>query len=88
MRNRSSKPGREDLAETAFRVVGLATGTIVQTPRQPAEPELGREAVSAAAAALGRLGGLKGGKARAAALSPARRRAIAKKAASTRWKKS
>lgn len=39
-----------------------------------------------AAVALGRLGGLKGGKARAAKLTPARRKAIAKKAAQTRWK--
>jgi hypothetical protein len=37
--------------------------------------------------ALGRLGGLKGGPARAAALSPKRRRAIAKAAASARWRK-
>lgn len=40
-----------------------------------------------AAVALGRLGGLKGGKARAAKLSPAKRKAIAKKAAAARWKK-
>ncbi len=40
-----------------------------------------------AAVALGRLGGLKGGKARAAKLSPAKRKAIAKKAAATRWAK-
>jgi hypothetical protein len=39
------------------------------------------------AAALGRLGGLKGGHARAAALSPKERRAIAVKAARARWKK-
>jgi hypothetical protein len=39
------------------------------------------------AAALGRLGGLKGGPARAAALSAARRREIALKAIRTRWKK-
>jgi hypothetical protein len=37
------------------------------------------------AAALGRLGGLKGGPARAAALSAKRRRAIAKAAALARW---
>lgn len=37
------------------------------------------------AAALGRLGGLKGGPARAAALSPKRRREIAKAAARARW---
>lgn len=40
-----------------------------------------------AAVALGRLGGLKGGKARAAKLSAARRSAIAKKAARARWGK-
>jgi hypothetical protein len=38
-----------------------------------------------AAVALGKLGGAKGGAARAAALSPARRKAIAKKAAQARW---
>ena len=38
------------------------------------------------AAALGRLGGLKGGPARAAALSPKRRREIARAAAAARWK--
>jgi hypothetical protein len=38
-----------------------------------------------AAVALGRLGGLKGGKARAKKLSPEERSAIAKKAAITRW---
>jgi hypothetical protein len=39
------------------------------------------------AAALGRLGGLKGGRARASAPSPERRREIAMKAARTRWSK-
>lgn len=39
-----------------------------------------------AAVALGRLGGLKGGKARAKALSKGRLKAIAKKAAQARWK--
>jgi hypothetical protein len=38
-----------------------------------------------AAVSLGRLGGLKGGKARAAKLTPAKRKAIAKKAAAKRW---
>jgi len=41
-----------------------------------------------AAVALGKLGGAKGGATRAAALSPAKRRAIAKKAAKARWGKS
>jgi hypothetical protein len=38
-----------------------------------------------AAVALGRRGGLKGGKARAAALTTQRRREIAQKAAKARW---
>lgn len=38
-----------------------------------------------AAVALGRMGGLKGGKARAAKLSAKKRKAIAKKAAKARW---
>jgi hypothetical protein len=38
-----------------------------------------------AAVALGKLGGKKGGKARARKLSPKRRREIAKKAALARW---
>ena len=40
-----------------------------------------------AAVALGRLGGLKGGKARAKKLSPERRREIARKAVLARWEK-
>lgn len=39
------------------------------------------------AAALGRLGGLRGGPARAAALSPKRRREIAQAAAHARWRR-
>ena len=39
------------------------------------------------AAALGRLGGLRGGHARAAALTPRRRREIARTAARARWQK-
>jgi hypothetical protein len=52
---------------------------------------LGRRIVAAApnpaAAALGRLGGLKGGPARARVLSAARRRDIARAAALARWKR-
>ena len=40
-----------------------------------------------AAVLLGRLGGLKGGKARAATLTAEQRSEIAKKAASARWQK-
>ena len=46
------------------------------------------EKKNAAAVALGRLGGLKGGNARAKALSPERRKEIAKKAIEARWAKS
>jgi hypothetical protein len=45
-------------------------------------PDAGKNAY---AAALGRLGGLKGGHARAAALSSRQRREIARKAANARW---
>ena len=44
-----------------------------------------RPAKNLAAVALGKLGGLKGGPARAAKLTPEQRRAIAKKAAASRW---
>ena len=42
---------------------------------------------NSAAVSLGRLGGLKGGKARAATLSAERRKEIAQKAAEKRWSK-
>lgn len=42
---------------------------------------------NAAAVALGRKGGLKGGKARAATMTPKRRAQIARKAAKARWGK-
>jgi hypothetical protein len=44
-----------------------------------------REARNPHAAALGRLGGLKGGPARAATLTPERRKEIARRAARRRW---
>jgi len=40
-----------------------------------------------AAVALGRLGGLKGGPARTASMTPAQRKAAARKAAQARWSK-
>ena len=45
------------------------------------------EGKNPAAVALGRMGGLKGGKARAEKLSAAKRSAIAKKGARARWKR-
>ena len=75
MPKRSSK----DLNNTAFNVVQQATtgGTADQTEPKPEK--------NPAAVALGRLGGLKGGKARAQNLSKRKRREIAHKAAKARW---
>ena len=75
MPKRSSK-GR-DPNSIAFNVVAQAIG---EAP--PQEPEK-----NPAAVALGRLGGLKGGKARAEALTKKKRSAIAKAAAEARWSK-
>lgn len=81
MQNRSSKHRKRprDANELAKAIVDEATGT---APPATAEPEK-----NPAAVALGRLGGLKGGKARAKKLSAAKRREIAKKAAQSRWSK-
>lgn len=46
-----------------------------------------QEGKNPAAVLLGRLGGLKGGKARAKSLSAEQRKEIAKKAAEARWKR-
>ncbi len=74
MPKRSSK-GRKDLNTLAASIVEQATGD--------APPE--DEDKNPAAVALGRLGGLKGGAARARALTRAERQRIAKKAALARW---
>ena len=66
------KKKEHDFSIRAFRVVQEATGQI----------KGGFDAK-----AMGRLGGLKGGHARAASLSSARRVEIAKKAAMARWGK-
>jgi len=79
MPNRSSKS--RDFAAIARRVVEQAIGEHLDgTPLE--DPNAGK---NPAAVALGKLGGAKGGKARAAKLSPAKRKAIAKKAAKARW---
>lgn len=78
MPKRSSK-GRLDLNQLAKSIVDQATG---EESKQPEEPEK-----NPAAVALGRLGGLKGGAARAKKLTAEERSDIAKKAASARWGK-
>ncbi|UEG49259.1 hypothetical protein LK994_11515 [Ferruginibacter lapsinanis] len=71
----------KDTNQLAKSIVDIATGEIEET--KSTEQDL----IKAAAAALGRKGGLKGGKARAASLTPKRRSEIAKKAAAARWDK-
>ena len=66
--------------------------SIDQTASRPADVPIPAESASAdgknpAAVALGRLGGKKGGEARAKKLTAEQRREIAKKAAVARWKK-
>ena len=76
-----------DFAVTAFRVVRKATGQIEPEPKQigsEIKPEL-VEGKNPHAVALGRLGGLKGGKARALRLTSEQRKEIAQKAAQARW---
>lgn len=53
----------------------------------PATNEDAKQEKNPAAVALGRLGGRKGGPARAAKLTPEQRKEIAKKAAAARWNK-
>lgn len=65
----------------ASSIVAEATGEI------PTEAEVKTSSKNPAAVALGRLGGLKGGKARAESLSKKRRKEIAQKAAKSRWNK-
>lgn len=72
----SSRKTPKDANQLASSIVHIATG---EQPRA-------KKRKNAAAVALGRRGGLKGGKARAAALSPEERSEIAKRAAAARWK--
>jgi hypothetical protein len=77
MPDRSRKRPR-DVNELAKQLVGEATGEI-----EPIDPNAGKDP---AAVALGRRGGLKGGKARAAKMTPEARSEAARKAAVARWR--
>lgn len=68
-----------DPNELAFQVFQEAIGE-----RQPEDPNKGK---NPAAVALGKLGGVKGGKARAAKMTAEERRESARKAAAARWKR-
>jgi hypothetical protein len=69
------KKKEHDFAVTAFRVVQEATEQDEEEPKPVQDMK-----------ALGRKGGLKGGRARADKLTPEQRSEIAKKAAQARWK--
>jgi hypothetical protein len=81
MPDRSSKNKRRtaDINQLAKSITDLATGNPIT------ENPLPTDAKNPAAVTLGRLGGLKGGKARAEKLSPKQRQEIAQKAAKARW---
>lgn len=66
-----------DVNELAKQLVDEATGDA-----EPLDPDAGKDP---AAVALGRKGGLKGGKARAANMTPEERSEAAKRAAAARW---
>lgn len=83
MPTRSSKPATRpkklDASQLAKRIVEEATGEADKAEPPPAKNQ--------AAVELGRLGGMKGGAARARKLSAARKSEIAKRAAASRWRK-
>jgi hypothetical protein len=70
-----------DPNELAHRIMLESAGLAEKTEPPQVKPK------NPAAVMLGRLGGLKGGAARAAALGPKKRSAIAAKAAKARWGK-
>lgn len=67
-----------DPSKLARRIIDMATG---EAPEEK-DPDAGKDP---AAVALGRKGGLKGGKARAAKMTKKARSDAAKKAARARW---
>jgi hypothetical protein len=78
MAKRPKRP--RDVNQLGKLIVDIATGN---APPEP-DPDEGKDP---AAVALGRKGGLKGGKARAAKMTKKQRSASAKKAAEARWGK-
>jgi hypothetical protein len=71
-----------DPNQLAYQIMLESTGQAPAHQARPIDPTKNPNAV-----ALGRLGGLKGGAARAESLTAKKRSAIAKKAAKARWEK-
>jgi hypothetical protein len=80
MRKRSRKPRLPDPAETAHGTLQAITGELPPDP--PAD-----SGKNPAAVELGRLGGLKGGPARAKKLGKKKLSEAARKAAQARWRR-
>jgi hypothetical protein len=72
-----------DPAQLAKLMIDIASGEVED--REPTPEERGKRA---SRVARGKIGGPKGGKARALKLTPEQRAEIARLAAQTRWKKS
>jgi len=87
MPTRSSTGIRKDANQNTARIVALSTGLPIPAPPLISSVDLEKKLRSQAASILGKLGGSKGGKMRAANLSAERRSEIAKKAAQSRWTK-
>lgn len=77
-----ARPKNLDMNQLAKRILDEATGDEPKTEAPAEQPKKNSAAVK-----LGKLGGKKGGAARAAVLTPEQRSEIAKRAAQGRWKK-
>lgn len=86
-RSKTRDPRPRDPNQRAFQIIQEATGQAPKTEPDYRKPTTVDPTKNPNAVALGRLGGLKGGIARAAALSPKKRSQIAAKAAKARWGK-
>lgn len=85
MPKRSRKKPAKDFNQIARSIVDQATGA--STPKKKRPAKKAEKAKNPAAVALGRLGGLKGGPARKAKLSPEQLSESGRKAAQARWSK-
>ena len=81
MPKRPRKKRPRDVSQLGKMIVDISTGEVADEEPQEGPPK------NPAAVALGKLGGKKGGLARAKKLSKKRKSEIARKAAQARWKK-
>jgi hypothetical protein len=80
MANRTHKKRPRDPNQLGKMIVDISVGDVEDRALTPEE-----QGKNPAAVALGRLGGAKGGKARAKKLTAKQRKEIARRAASMRW---